>query len=87
MTRVALESLGCKLNQAETESLAWQFVKRGYELAESAAEADVYVLNTCTVTHVADRKTRHLLRSVCVALTRGRSSWPPAATRSVPPKN
>ena len=64
MTRVALESLGCKLNQAETESLAWQFVKRGYELAESAAEADVYVLNTCTVTHVADRKTRHLLRSV-----------------------
>jgi len=62
MDKVALETLGCKLNQAETDSLARQFLSKGYQLAESAREADIYVLNTCTVTHVADRKARHLLR-------------------------
>jgi len=64
MEKVALETLGCKLNQAETESLAKQLLSSGYGLAESPEEADVYVLNTCTVTHIADRKARHLLRSV-----------------------
>ena len=63
MKKVALETLGCKLNQAETESLAKQLLSGGYQLAESPEEADVYVLNTCTVTHIADRKARHLLRS------------------------
>ncbi len=63
MTKVALETLGCKLNQAETESLAKQLLNGGYQLAELPEEADVYVLNTCTVTHIADRKARHLLRS------------------------
>lgn len=61
-TTLALETLGCKLNQAETESLARQFSRAGYELVEAGEGADVYVLNTCTVTHVADRKSRHLLR-------------------------
>ncbi|MDD5082007.1 MAG: tRNA (N(6)-L-threonylcarbamoyladenosine(37)-C(2))-methylthiotransferase MtaB [Dehalococcoidales bacterium] len=60
--RVALETLGCKLNQAETESLARQLLAAGYTLVSPAEEADVYVLNSCTVTHVADRKSRHLLR-------------------------
>jgi threonylcarbamoyladenosine tRNA methylthiotransferase MtaB len=63
MSKIAIESLGCKLNQAETESLAWQLLDKGHRLTESAGEADIYVLNTCTVTHVADRKARHLLRS------------------------
>jgi len=62
MSRVALQSLGCKLNQAETESFARQLLDRGHELTGSAEEADIFILNTCTVTHVADRKTRHLLR-------------------------
>ena len=61
-TRVALDSLGCKLNQAEVEHLAWQFAEAGYTLVSPADEADVYILNTCTVTHIADRKSRHLLR-------------------------
>ena len=61
--KIALETLGCKLNQAETESLARQFVQAGYELVEHPAEADVYILNTCTVTRTADAKARHLLRS------------------------
>ena len=60
--KIALETLGCKLNQAETESLARQFVQAGYELVEHPNEADVYILNTCTVTRTADAKSRHLLR-------------------------
>ncbi|MFC1871397.1 tRNA (N(6)-L-threonylcarbamoyladenosine(37)-C(2))-methylthiotransferase MtaB [Chloroflexota bacterium] len=59
---VALDTVGCKLNQAETESFARQFADAGYRLVASPDEADIYILNTCTVTHVADRKSRHLLR-------------------------
>ena len=59
---VALDSLGCKLNQAEIQSLARQFEAAGYRLVDPDAKADIYVLNTCSVTHVADRKSRHLLR-------------------------
>lgn len=61
-TRVALETLGCKLNQAETELLTEQFADAGYHLVSPTEGADVYILNTCTVTHIADRKARHLLR-------------------------
>jgi len=61
-TRIALDTLGCKLNQAETESLARELVAAGYELVKTVDEADVYILNTCTVTHIADRKSRNLLR-------------------------
>jgi threonylcarbamoyladenosine tRNA methylthiotransferase MtaB len=59
---VALDSLGCKLNQAEIQSFARQFEAAGYRLVEPDVKADIYILNTCTVTHVADRKSRHLLR-------------------------
>ena len=59
---VALDSLGCKLNQAEIQQLAQQLTQAGYRLVDSAAKADIYILNTCTVTHIADRKSRHLLR-------------------------
>ncbi len=61
-TRVAFDTLGCKLNQAESELLAKQFTEAGYILVSSIDKADVYILNTCTVTHIADRKARHLLR-------------------------
>jgi threonylcarbamoyladenosine tRNA methylthiotransferase MtaB len=59
---IALDTLGCKLNQAETQYLASQLARAGYTLVDSPEKADVYILNTCTVTHVADRKSRHLLR-------------------------
>jgi threonylcarbamoyladenosine tRNA methylthiotransferase MtaB len=59
--KVAFYTLGCKLNQAESELLARQFAEAGYRVV-SGDGADIYVLNTCTVTHVADRKSRHLLR-------------------------
>lgn len=61
--RVAIETLGCKLNQAESESLSRQFAAAGYTIA-SPEECDVYIINTCSVTHIADRKSRHLLRMV-----------------------
>jgi len=61
-TKVALDSLGCKLNQAETELLARQLAEAGYRLVSPTDTADVYILNTCTVTHIADRKSRHWLR-------------------------
>ncbi|MFC2071499.1 tRNA (N(6)-L-threonylcarbamoyladenosine(37)-C(2))-methylthiotransferase MtaB [Chloroflexota bacterium] len=60
--KVALDTLGCKLNQAETEVLAKQFAEAGYRLVSPADEADIYILNTCTVTHIADAKSRHWLR-------------------------
>jgi threonylcarbamoyladenosine tRNA methylthiotransferase MtaB len=63
-TKVALYTLGCKLNQAETESLAGQFGEAGYQLVAPNDVADVYIANTCTVTHIADRKSRHWLRLV-----------------------
>ena len=62
MPKIALDTVGCKLNQAETQLLAQQFAQAGYRLVSASGEADVYILNTCTVTHVADRKCRRLLR-------------------------
>ena len=59
---VTVETLGCKLNQAESESIARQFAAAGYSICHPSDGADIYVLNTCTVTHIADRKSRHLLR-------------------------
>ncbi|MBM2832562.1 MAG: threonylcarbamoyladenosine tRNA methylthiotransferase MtaB [Dehalococcoidia bacterium] len=62
MTTVAIETLGCKLNQAESEALARELLAAGFQMVSPGDGADVYVVNTCTVTHVADRKARHLLR-------------------------
>ena len=62
MPKIALDTVGCKLNQAETQLLAHQLAQAGYRLVSAAELADVYILNTCTVTHVADRKCRRLLR-------------------------
>jgi threonylcarbamoyladenosine tRNA methylthiotransferase MtaB len=60
--RIALETLGCKLNQAETELLSRQFAAAGHKLVSPEEDADIYILNTCTVTGAADAKSRHLLR-------------------------
>ena len=62
--RVAFYTLGCKLNQAETESLASQLRQAGHEIVAPNDAADIYIANTCTVTHIADRKSRHWLRLV-----------------------
>lgn len=60
--RVAFLTLGCKVNQYETESIKKQFLDRNYIEEEFNKEADIYIVNSCTVTNVADRKTRKYLR-------------------------
>ena len=58
---IAFATLGCKLNQFETDSLATRFQNAGYRIVEFTEHADVYVVNSCTVTNRADRKSRNLL--------------------------
>jgi threonylcarbamoyladenosine tRNA methylthiotransferase MtaB len=60
---VVIHTLGCKLNQADSNVLARRFVEAGYRLVDSVAQADVFVLNTCTVTAAADAKARQILRA------------------------
>lgn len=62
MPRIALMTVGCKVNQYETEVLAELFRARGYEIVSPDGEADVCLLNSCTVTSTGDQKTRQLLR-------------------------
>ncbi len=62
IAKVGIQTIGCKLNQAESESLARRFLEAGYQIVSPEVNPDVYLLNTCTVTHIADRKCRHLLR-------------------------
>ena len=63
MPRVALHTLGCKVNQYETQKIAEDFRSRGFELVDFSDEADVYVINTCTVTRTADGKSRRAARA------------------------
>jgi threonylcarbamoyladenosine tRNA methylthiotransferase MtaB len=60
--RIYLSSLGCKLNQAEMDGLAARLARQAHELVASPADAEVCILNTCAVTHVAARKSRQALR-------------------------
>ena len=62
--KVAFLTLGCKVNQYETNAMIQDFIKNGYELVEFDEKADVYIVNTCTVTNMADRKSRQMLRKV-----------------------
>ena len=58
---VAFLTLGCKVNSYETDGMKQLFIKAGYEIKEFDQQADVYVINTCTVTNIADRKSRQML--------------------------
>ena len=62
MKKIAFYTLGCKVNQVETEQLKEEFIHRGYEIVDFTDEADVYLINTCTVTHLGDRKSRQMIR-------------------------
>ena len=59
---VATLTLGCKLNQAETQQAARELQRHGCTTTDRPARADAYLINTCTITHVADRKARRLIR-------------------------
>ena len=62
--KVAFISLGCKVNQYETNAMSQEFIENGYDVVEFTDVADVYIVNTCTVTNIADRKSRQMLRRV-----------------------
>ena len=69
-------TLGCKVNQFETETMEGLFRARGYEVVPFEERAEVYVINTCSVTHLSDRKSRQLIRRAartnpfaCIAVT------------------
>lgn len=62
LARIAFTTLGCKVNQYETECLAELFSQNGFEVVEPDEAADVYVINSCTVTASGDKKTRQMLR-------------------------
>ncbi|MCU6747948.1 MULTISPECIES: tRNA (N(6)-L-threonylcarbamoyladenosine(37)-C(2))-methylthiotransferase MtaB [Lachnospiraceae] len=61
MKKAALHNLGCKVNAYETEAMQEMLEKAGYEIVPFKEGADVYVINTCTVTNIADRKSRQML--------------------------
>ena len=60
--KVAFHTLGCKVNQYETEAIKEAFVSRGADIVSEDDAADVYIVNTCTVTNMADRKSRQYIR-------------------------
>ena len=60
--RVAIYTLGCKVNQYETAAMETELQRRGHTLADFAGEADAYIINTCSVTAVSDKKSRQMIR-------------------------
>lgn len=61
MNTVAFHSLGCKVNSYETDIMQQKFTENGFRVVPFTQKADVYVINTCTVTNIADRKSRQML--------------------------
>ena len=60
--KVAFYTLGCKVNQYETNGMIQQFLENGYEIVDFEDYADIYIINTCTVTNMSDRKSRQMIR-------------------------
>ncbi len=60
--KIAFYTLGCKVNQYETQALEQEFVRRGHTLTDFDGPADVYIINTCSVTAVSDKKSRQVIR-------------------------
>ena len=60
--RVAIYTLGCKVNQYETQAMEQELRRRGHELVDFEDSADAYIVNTCSVTAVSDKKSRQMIR-------------------------
>ena len=61
---VAFYTLGCKVNQYETNAMMQEFINSNYKIVDFEEKADIYVINTCTVTNMADKKSRQMIRRV-----------------------
>ena len=64
LNKVAFVTLGCKVNQYESNAMAQKFIDNNYEICNIEDSPDIIIVNTCTVTNIADRKSRQLLRKV-----------------------
>ena len=64
MKKVAFYTLGCKVNQYETNAMIEKFIKSNYEIVDFEEISDIYIINTCTVTNMSDRKSRQVIRRV-----------------------
>src|SRR6185436_20179456 len=64
MKRVAFVTFGCKVNQYESQALRERIVERGYREVDAEADADIYVINTCTVTQNAYKEAERLVRRI-----------------------
>ena len=60
--KVAFVTLGCKVNQYESNAMAQKFIDNNYEICDIEDNPDIIIVNTCTVTNIADRKSRQILR-------------------------
>ena len=60
--KIGIYTLGCKVNQYETQAMERELAVRGHEVVPFEAEADAYIVNTCTVTAVSDKKSRQMIR-------------------------
>lgn len=80
--RVAIYTLGCKVNQYETQAMEQELLRRGHELVPFEEEADGYIVNTCSVTAVSDKKSRQMIRRCKSGIPP--QWWPPAAAMSRP---
>jgi len=60
--RVAFYTLGCKVNQYETNGMIQAFLEKGYEIVDFTEKSDIYIINTCTVTSISDKKSRQMIR-------------------------
>jgi threonylcarbamoyladenosine tRNA methylthiotransferase MtaB len=72
MPKITFKTIGCRLNQAETQDLQADFITAGWDLVAPAQSADVFVINSCAVTHAAVRKSRQALRAWARRWPRGR---------------
>ncbi len=59
--KIAFKTLGCRLNQYETDALSTDFFKGNYEIVDYSQQADVYIINTCTVTNASDHKSKNII--------------------------
>ena len=60
--KVAFYTLGCKVNQYETNGMIQAFLEKGYEIVDFTEKSDIYIINTCTVTSISDKKSRQMIR-------------------------
>lgn len=91
MNRVAFHTLGCKVNAYETEAMWQMFQRAGYQKVDFDKEADVYLINTCTVTNTGDKKSRQMIRrairrnpDAVIAVTGCYAQTSPAEVQAIP---